>query len=119
MPAAIATGSSRAMGKRLVSVVVKDVLGGREDLALQLAPSLSLAELKWRLCMTYPDSPIPSRQRIVCHARHILNDETVGSLLGPQQAAAGGAAGGVWCMGAKSAAPDAPLELFVTIHPRA
>ena len=99
----------RVTGKRQLSVVVKDVLGGRRDLRLQVAPNLSVAELKSMLCMTYRDSPAPARQRVVCQGRLIADEETVGSLLG--------GAARTPVLGA--AAPrDIALEFFVTIHPR-
>jgi hypothetical protein len=105
-----------SLGKRVVSVVVKDVFGGRADLELHLPPSLSIAELKGRLCMAYNDSPVPERQRIVCHSRHISDEETVGQLVVAQGASVVGASG----MGGRASGPalDAPVEIFVTIHPR-
>ena len=63
------------MGKRVVSVVVKDVVGGRADLGLQLPPDMSIAELKGRLCMSFCDSPAPSRQRLVCQVCSSLQEE--------------------------------------------
>jgi len=63
------------MGKRVVSVVVKDVVGGRADLGLQLPPDMSIAELKGRLCMSFSDSPAPSRQRLVCQVCASLQEE--------------------------------------------
>lgn len=103
--------SSRA--KRLVSIIVKDVLGGRRDIALQVAPNLTLAELKAKLCMAYQDSPAPARQWMVCEGKHLSDDETVGALLGSHLAAGRGTAN----LAAKPCS-DAPLEVFVTIHPR-
>ena len=48
-----------ASKKRLVAVVLKDVLGGRADLEMSVPPNLSVAELKGKLCMAYRDSPAP------------------------------------------------------------
>ena len=76
-----------ATGKRMVALLIKDVLGGRSDLRLQVAANLSVGELKGKLSMTYYDSPAPARQRIVCHGRCIKNDERVGSFLGSQHGA--------------------------------
>lgn len=103
--------SSRA--KRLVSIVVKDVLGGRRDIAIQVAPNLTLAELKAKLCMAYQDSPAPARQWMVCEGKHLSDDETVGALLGSHLGAGRGTAN----LAAKPCS-DEPLEVFVTIHPR-
>jgi len=47
----------------------------------------------------------------------MIDDETVGSLLGSQHGGGGGG-GGMSVMGAKTSALAAPLEFFVTIHPR-
>lgn len=52
------TGAA-ASRKRLVAVVLKDVLGGRADLEMSVPPNLSVAELKGKLCMAYRDSPAP------------------------------------------------------------
>jgi hypothetical protein len=114
--AAVSGRDMGSLGKRVVSVVVKDVFGGRTDLELHLPPSLSIAELKGRLCMAYNDSPVPERQRIVCHSRHISDEETVGQLV-VAQGAGGVGAGGI---GGRASGPalDAPVEIFVTIHPR-
>lgn len=103
--------STRA--KRLVSIIVKDVLGGRRDLALQVAANLSLAELKVKLCLAYQDSPAPARQWLVYQGKHLRDDDTVGALLGSHLGAGHGTAN-------TSAKPssDVPLEIFVTIHPR-
>ena len=108
--------SKRTSGKRMVALVVKDVLGGRADLELQVAPNLSVGELKGKLCMEYHDSPAPARQRIVCHGRCIRDQETVGSLLGCQQGT--GAAPLMAAAGANAQGLDAPIELYVTVHPR-
>lgn len=108
--------SKRTSGKRMVALIVKDVLGGRADLELQVAPNLSVGELKGKLCMEYQDSPAPARQRIVCHGRCIRDQETVGSLLGCQQGT--GAAPLMPAAGANAQGLDAPIELYVTVHPR-
>lgn len=102
-----------ARTKRLVSLIVKDVLGGRQDIALQVAPNLTLAELKGKLCMAYQDSPAPARQLLVCQGRHLRDDETIGALLGQTQ--------GTRCTSVGVAATptsEERLEFFVTIHPR-
>ena len=108
--------AKRTSSKRMVALVIKDVLGGRADLELQVAPNLSVGELKGKLCMEYHDSPAPARQRIVCHGRCMRDQDTVGSLLGCQQGT--GAAPGMASTGANAHGLDAPIEVYVTVHPR-